>query len=313
MVSVQVVLTQMLSFFVLLCIGFIARKTGLLTEQALDGVGKFVVNLAIPAQIVTMLPAAGDRSALLGAVPLLIAACIIFLFLYFLGRFIAGICQVGGKTREIQIAMTMFGNMGFMGIPLVATLYGSSGLFYIAMYSLIDLALLWTVGNVLASGGHRNNGGFLWKIINPATIALAIGVILLYNNVPTTSLFFQTLTGLGDTTPYLALVYIGGLLAQVSWGGIWKRPAIYVIVLLKMLLLPIGVYWVLSHWFTAYFSTTAISVITLIVALPSMSTLAIIAKNNKSDYGFAVDALFVTTLFSLITIPIVTWVTSILG
>ena len=312
MVSVQVVLTQMLSFFILLCIGFIARKTGLLTEHVLDGVGKFVVNLAIPAQIITMLPASGDRSALLGAFPILIAACIIFLFLYLLGRFIAGICQVSGKTRDIQIAMTMFGNMGFMGIPLVATLYGSNGLFYIAMYSLIDLALLWTVGNVLASGGQRSNGGFLWKIINPATVALIIGIILLYNNVPTTSLFFQTLTGIGDTTPYLALIYIGGLLAQVSWGKILKRPSVYVIVLLKMLLLPIGVYWVLNHWFSAYFSTTAISVITLIVALPSMSTLAIIAKNNKSDYAFAVDALFVTTLFSLITIPIVTWVTSIL-
>jgi len=303
-----IVLQQMLCFFILICIGFLAQKTGLLPDQVLDGLGKFVVNIAMPALILTVFPSAGNRSDLFKAFPVLLAACGIFFFLFLLGHFIAGVCQTRGNTRGVQIAMTMFGNMGFMGVPLVSVLYGTSGLFYFSMYSIVDMALLWTAGSILVSG-HKSPGGLVKNLVTPTTISLVLGMLLLFYNVPTNNLVFETLGGLGDTTKYLAMVYIGGLLSQAPIGAALRRPAIYVIILLKMLLAPILIYWILFTWAGHIFSVTAIQVMTLIAALPCMTTLVIVAKNNKSDYHFATDCLFLTTLFSLVTIPVVIWLT----
>jgi len=125
-------------------------------------------------------------------------------------------------------------------------------------------------------------------------------------NIPIPYLLMDTISGIGATSKYLTLLYLGGSLAFVPVSKFLRKKSILVLSAVKMLILPIGVYLLLGF----FLSQIPRIILTIIVGLPSMSTVVMIAAEYQSDNEYATEAIFFTTLASLFTISMVSFITS---
>lgn len=303
--ELRVITTQMVVFAVLLSIGGIAAKGKVLTSTALDALAKIVIFITLPAMIITLVPAAGSREILIQMLPFLICSFLLIIFLFYIGKITAKMGKLREETKDIHIAETTFGSVGFMGIPLLLALYGEKGILYTSVFSVADHTMLWTLGTYLtAKDKDTNIKKNLKKIINPTTIALGAALLLIVLGIQPKGVVTDTVKGLGDTTKFLSMVYIGGTLASIDFKNIWKKKTIYLIVIMKMVIAPIGVFF-LFGLMEGFFSKEAIMTLTLVAALPSMVTIAMLARANGSDDVYAAECVFVTTILSIFTIPLV--------
>ncbi len=311
-VQLDIVINQIIIFAILMAIGFIAVKAKALTKDSLNALSKLIVMIILPALIFSIIAGTGITIADFlanGAYAIGVALC--YTLLIVSGIVMSRLLKLEGKTANIYMSLATFGNMGFMGIPLLLGIFKDPVVqVCIAVYTVIDMALLWTYGVYLCSR-HQDNSNPLSaikNIINPTTVALAVGFVVMAVRFPVPDLLMGTISGVGNTSKYLTLIYIGGVLAYVSLAKISTKSNILILTVVKMLALPIIVFFLLGFFLPSEPRT----ILTLIVGLPGMTTIAMIASNYQSDVEYATEIIFVTTLASLVTIPLVFIATSMI-
>ena len=304
-------LNQILVFALLMAIGFTAVKVKVITKEGLNALSLLIVNIIIPALIFSVTAGSGVtiREFLISgriALGVILAYSLMMLASFGLSK----LWKFEERTANVFMAVATFGNMGIIGIPLLlATFKDPVVNVCISVYTIFDQGLLWTVGVYLCSRHQKkkqNFAGAIKNMINPITVAVILAFIVLFCQIPIPGLIMDTITGIGNMTKYLTLIYIGGTLAFVSVANIKHKPSLFMIVMVKMLMLPVIVYILLGF----FLPDLPRMILTIIVGLPSMPVLAIIAKTYGSDDEFAASAAFVTTLACLITIPLVNLATS---
>ena len=303
--QLDIVLNQIVIFAILMAIGFIAVKAKALTKDALNALSRLIVMIILPALIFSIMAGSGvtiNDFLNNGAFAIGVALC--YTLLIISGIVMSRLLKLEGKTANIYMSLATFGNMGFMGIPLLLGIFSDPVVqVCIAVYTVIDMALLWTYGVYLCSR-HQDSANPISAIknmINPTTVALLIGFIIMAVRLPVPGLLMSTITGIGNTSKYLTLIYIGGVLAYVSLAKVSTKSNILVLTAVKMLALPVIVFILLGFFLPLEQRT----ILTLIVGLPGMTTVAMIASNYQSDVEYATEIIFVTTLASLVTIPLV--------
>lgn len=310
--QVVVVVNQVTIFAILMTIGFISAKTTVLTKNGLDDLSRLIVRIILPALIFSIV-AKGvtvEEFLISGRFALCVVLCYCLLILN--GILISKLFRLNGKTANVFIALAAFGNMGFMGIPLILEIFKDPvAQVCISVFTLVDMALLWTLGVYLCSRHKENSNSWnaVKNMVNPTTVALSIAFTIMFFKIPLPDLLMDTISGIGGTAKYLTLIYLGGSLAFVSVRKTIKKPSIFAITVIKMLILPVIVYYFLGFLLPQIPRT----ILTLIVGLPSMTTVAMIAKAYQSDDEFATEIIFVTTLASIITIPMVSIMISIIN
>jgi|AGTN01.2.fsa_nt_gi Predicted permeases len=310
--QIDLVLNQIVIFAILMAIGFLAAKANVLTRDVLNALSKLIVIILLPALIFSIMADSGVTTADFlsnGSFALGVALC--YTLLIASAYLMSKLLKLEGKTANIYMSLATFGNMGFMGIPLLLGIFTDPVTqVSISIYTVIDMALLWTFGVYLCSR-HRENmdsWGTLKNMINPTTVALAIGFVVMALQVPVPEVLMSTITGVGNTSKSLTLIYLGGVLAFISIGNIAKKPSIFVLTTIKMLALPLIAYFLLGF----FLQDIPRMILTVIVGLPAMTTIAMIATLYESDVDYATEIIFVTTLASLATIPLVFLITAAL-
>lgn len=303
--QLDIVINQIIIFAILMAIGFIAVKAKALNKDALNALSKLIVMIILPALIFSIIAGSGITIADFlanGAFAIGVALC--YTLLIVSGIVMSRLLNLKGKTANIYMSLATFGNMGFMGIPLLLGIFKDPVVqVCIAVYTVIDMALLWTYGVYLCSR-HRDDSdplSAIKNIINPTTVALAVGFAVMAVKLPVPGLLMGTISGIGNTSKYLTLIYIGGVLAYVSLARISTKSNILILTVVKMLALPVIVFFLLGFFLPSEPRT----ILALIVGLPGMTTIAMIASNYQSDVEYATEIIFVTTLASLVTIPLV--------
>lgn len=307
-----VVVNQIIIFAFIMAVGYIAALTKVITKDSLNTLSNLIVKIILPALIFSVVAGSG-----VGIEDFLISGrfaggvVLTYILLTIAGILGSRLCKLEGKISNIFISLTVFGNMGFMGIPLIQAVFKDPvAQVCISVYTIIDMAFLWTFGIYLCSR-HQKEANFLYavkNIINPTTIALVIAFIIMAFDIPVPRLLMDTITGIGGISKYLTLMYLGGALAFVPIIKVFKKSSIFMLTAVKMLIMPLVIYII----FGSFLPEIPRTILTLIVALPPMTTIVMVAKAYGSDDEFATEVIFVTTLFSLLTIPIVSAVISVL-
>lgn len=307
-----IIVNQIIIFAILMLIGFIAAKKKIIAEEALKALSDLVIKIILPALIFSIVAGSGvtlEDFLISGRFAIVVVLC--YLLLIIAGVTTSKMCKLTGKTSNVFIALATFGNMGFMGIPLIQAIFNEPiANVCISVYTIIDMAFLWTLGVYLCSRHKEESSSLsaMKNMINPTTIALFLALFILIFRIQVPDLLMNTVAGIGGMSKYLTLIYLGASLAYVSVNNLIKKPSIFVLVLVKMLTIPVLVYLLLG----SFLPQTPKTIITLLVGLPAMTTIAMIAKSYESDDVFSTEVIFVTTLFSLVTIPLVSIVASII-
>jgi len=310
--QIDLVINQIVIFAILMAIGFIAAKAKALNKDMLNALSKLIVIILLPALIFSIIADSGvTAGAFLDSGSFAVGAALCYTLLITAGFLMVRALKLEGKSANIFLSLATFGNMGFMGIPLLLGIFQDPVTqVSISIFTVFDMALLWTFGVYLCSR-HRENANpaaAIKNMVNPTTVALLIGFIVMAFQIPVPDVLMNTISGVGNTSKSLTLVYLGGVLAFISMGNIARKPNIFVLTAVKMLALPIIAYFLLGF----FLPEIPRMILTLIVGLPAMTTVAMIAANYESDVEYATEIIFVTTLASLVTIPLVFMITSMM-
>ncbi|MBC8535252.1 AEC family transporter [Feifania hominis] len=306
MEQISIIIDQMLMFAIMIAIGAVAAKMKVFTPDNLKVIANLISKILLPAMILTLIPSSGTRQTLFDSIPILLASFAILFVLLFLGRLTGLLFRLKGNTLDVHTADMAFGNARFIGLPIIEELYGPLGVLTVSMYSLIDQLLLYTVGMFLLTDKERKEGQYkfnLKNMLNPTLFAVIAGFILLFFNVKMEGVFFNSITSLGGTAKYVAMVYLGGSLYYMGVKGIFKRPSVLSIVAVKLIAFPLLVYLVLNA--TGWFDPSVVMSLVILSAIPVMNNTAVLARVEGSDHEYASTAIFVTTILFMVTMPLV--------
>ena len=309
-----IVLNQIGIFLILIIFGILAVKFGILDEHSLGSVSKLVMRMALPAYIFINTAEGATRQGLAESLLVIPLAIALYLMLFLLSLLLEKVFHLKGNRGHVFRAIVMFGNVGFMGIPLVVELYPDTALLYISLFTILDQGLFWTYGVSLTKPVSEQKEKISLKnlknLLSPALVAIVGATVLVLLNIHLPKLLTTTVSKLGTASMPLSLLYIGGMLSMTDVRKVLRCGELYAEIGLKMLVLPIVFFLVMK---LCQVPTDMAGTMTFLTGLPAINMVAMLSKNNGSDGDYAVCAVMMTTLACLVTLPLVSLGMVLLG
>lgn len=292
----------MLTLFALVVVGFIAGKLGYLGGEFDRQLSRLVINITCPALILSsaMTGELPDRRYIL---PLLLISALTYLLLTGVGFLLP---QYLTKDPDAQGPIgfaLIFGNVGFMGYPVVASIFGHEAVFYAAVLNVVNTFAVFTIGTMLITGSSSDRERFEKKVLysTPMIAAyLTMGIVALrIDQIPTA--ISQPLTMLGNITVPAALLIIGSSMSQLSLRTMLGNRTVYETSLLRLAILPIGIHFLMK---LMGFAPLVVNINTLVIAMPVATYGTILCLKYGKDTTIITEVTFITTLASVMTIPV---------
>ena len=294
----QIVLNQVLIIFVIIIIGYVAARLGYITREVKRGIIELLVNIAIPAMVIVAFDTDLPASALNNARIVLLYAVLSHVLSALLGQFLFR--SRPDRARVVLCFATVFTNCAFIGYPIMGSIFGTEGIFYTSIYSLVFSFFLWTYGQILFTG-RKPIREMIWSLVNAGTVSVVIGMALLMTPLKLPALATSVLTMLGATTTPLAMLVIGAMLAEVRLTEMFRGRAVFFVTALRLALLPAATYAIM-RLLGADARITAFC--TIMTGLPAASNAVIFANKFDGDGILATRIVIITTALSIITIPL---------
>ena len=302
--TLEILLQQIGMFVIYILAGAILVKTKVLSRETLEPISKLVIKMALPVMVFINITDGVDRQVLYESWPIFVIAAIFYIFMYAAGRGMVKLLHLQKNRAGIYQAMLLFGNIGFIGLPMIAGVFLEKGVLYASVFMIMDQFMLWTLGVKLTS--PTGEGKFDWKrLINPATVAILLGMILMLAQVRIPALLDTALQKIGSTASPLAMIYVGGIFAGISFQKYLREISLYGIVLVKMILFPVLAFLILGFFPIEEELRMAM---TLIVGMPTMTAVVMMANASGLDGDYALGGVFVTTVCGIMTLPMVCWI-----
>jgi predicted permease len=304
----QTIITSILTLGLAMLIGFICIKTGYIKNEVKDAISKLIIRVTLPLLMITSLTKLTlDSQKIINSVTTVLCAYVVIGILYCAGILTAKLFKLEKSQATIHTCMTCFGNVVFIAYPLIQALYGDEGLLYAALFAFANDCWLWTVGVYTLSGTRGREGSFfsnLKNLITPSTIGFLISLFMLITGLRFNGIIKDVLTNVGSVTTYLSMLFIGMTLAMVDFKHLYRRVSLFVLVAVKMLIVPALLIFALKF---APIDNLVKSVLVLQAAIPTSTVLVILTTDYGCDTVYSAEGVFITTLLSLATLPAVYW------
>ena len=294
--------TVMITLFAIVVVGYAAGKLGYMGGTFDKRLSKVVIDITCPALILSsaMTGQLPDRQYIL---PLLLISIITYIVLtgiaYLLPRYLTKRIEDEGP---VGFAL-MFGNVGFMGYPVVASIFGHEAIFYAAVLNVVNTFAVFTIGTMLITGKSEVEGSKFQKKVLYSTPMLAAYltmaiVALRIDNIP--AFISQPLTMIGNITVPAALLIVGSSMSHLSPRAMLGNGTVYATTLFRLAILPIAIYYLCR---ALGFSEFVVNINTIVIAMPVATYGTILCLRHGKDTAFITEVTFITTLLSMLTIP----------
>lgn len=221
--------------------------------------------------------------------------------LILIAHLIPKLLHVRADQRGQYKFMMIFSNVGYMGMPVVRAIFGEEATFCVSIFIMVFYLLIFTYGiRLIRSGGQHS--GLNWKsMITPMTVCSLIGIIGYLSGVRVGGVIENTLFTVSNITTPCAMLIIGCALSSLPLKSIFFNWRIYIVALLKLLVIPIAVYLCLRPIMG---DSMVLGVMVVIMAMPIATNFTMLSAQYGGDQKLAASSVFLTTLLSVITIPL---------
>lgn len=316
--NIFVIVQQMLVLLVMMLVGYIVFRIGWLDNNSCSRMSKVVVNVLNPClMIYGVLGKSGNLDgAMLGQTLVLVAVYYVVLIL--LSGPVASFLRIKKEHFNLYKLMLIFSNVAFMGIPVITSIYGNESMLLIAFYSLGYNLLLYTYGIYLAGKGSREaekaetgisskerttEKGMQWKkLVNPGVVSCVAAIAIFASGVSMPESVCTFFDYVGNAAVPLSMILIGASVAQGGKKEFFLDKKMYAFMAVKMLAIPIAAALLLR-----FLSWPAMveGVFILMLAMPVGSIVVMLAADSGNDAIECTKGSILTTLVSVLTIPIV--------
>lgn len=293
------VILEVAVILLLIVSGYFTVKKGMFTKESLGSITSFLLYIVTPCLLVSSFLSAEPGkldgwtmllAVVLPALSIVISIAVSYLFFR---------REPLGRRRVLRFS-TVFCNVGFMGIPLVEGIVGSEGVLYGSFFIAVFNIFCWTYGYVMMGGGKVRLKALL---LNPGVIGIAIGLPLYLLDVPVPALIERPIELISALNTPLAMIVVGGYIAQVKLRAFVSDLAVYKMAVLRLVVAPLlylALVWLLRPDETLLMSTV------IQAATPVAANCVLFAVQFGSDAELASKSVAVSTALSVVTIPLLT-------
>ena len=296
----MILLQQMIVLFIYMMIRCFCCKKDYLNIEASNKISWIVVNIANPGLIINA--AVNGDGAVAGKELFRITglAIILFVSLILVGLVVPVLFRIPKEQRGIFNSMSTFNNIGFMGFPIISATFGNEALLYASVFVLPFNALIYTYG-ISKIGGKGSKFEFK-KMLNIGVIACLISLIICVFQLQVPEFVKTTTAGLSDLTAPLSMMVIGMSLTQMDLKEMFMDVKLIGFSLFKLLVIPVFGMLVVMRLID---NEMLQSVCMIMMATPAASITVMLAQQYNGDVEMASKGVALTTVLSVITIPIV--------
>lgn len=308
----SIVAIKILQMFIILLAGVIAYKTRLINKTSTAHLSNLLLMMVSPLLSFLSYQLDFTPALLNGLLLALFASVLTYVIsiglselLFRLEKSLLSKTETRTENYGVEKIALVYSNCGFFGIPLVSSIFGTEGVFYLTAYLTAFNVLLWTHG--LLAMGERFDLKTLWKkLMTPAILAVVTGVICFLLRIHLPEILTYPLGLIANMNTPLAMIVAGANLAQADLLKCLKKPRVYLVSFLRLLVLPalsLLLLWVLHITISLDF-TIAFTVF-IASACPVGAVSIMFAERFGKDSSYATELFVVTTVLSLLTIPLI--------
>lgn len=309
--SAAVVVQQMVIIFILIAIGIFLYKKKMLLEMTSKQISGLIVNVTNPALLISSALQEGPKVSLRELGITLGVDLIIYGILIGASFLIPRILRVPDKYHYAYQMLTIFGNVGFIGIPLATAVLGTESLIFVSIYNLLYNFLIYTFGislleraaSELSNQKVEQTQGMRWKrLVNVGTVSAVMTIIIYLSGFRAPAVLSSTLNYIGQSTTLLSMLVLGVSVAQMTMRDIFSHPKLYGFILMRQILLPIGCVLLFRPFLS---NPLILNTMALMLAVPAGNLPLMLSKQLRIDTDTISQGIILTTMLSLVTIPVV--------
>lgn len=306
----MILLRQMVILFLLMAAGYCLKKTGIIDKSGEKTLSGVVVNIANPALVLSSAinPASTIKGSELGITAALAFGT--YALLLALAYVFPRLIRADRHDRGAFAVMMVFSNIGFMGFPLLSSMYGEESLLYATPFMIIYNVLIYTYAVAMVDSGHTWDLRYtLGKIFNVGVIACILTLILYFTHIRIPVFIETTVDHLSSLTAPLSMMVIGASMTDMNMGKLLTDVRLLIFSGFKLLLIPfIGGFAIKKLGL----SPELAGVCLIMIATPVGSMTAMIAGQYDSpSYPLVAKGVALTTVLSVATLPLVFLITGI--
>ena len=300
--DIMVVFQTMLKLFLLLILGFVLFKCHIFDEYTNKKISALIVNVASPMLIISSI--AGVEGSNKSIVFLMIGAGILmYIGFIILGKIINRIFPFPKKDWPVYECMVVFANTGFMGYPVLLDVFGQEAVFYASLIHMAFNFFVYTYAIMCLTKGDDSEFKLNFKqLLTPGIILILVGIFIYLFDIQLPSVLMDTINSVGSLTAPLSMMMIGSSLAVYPIKDSFTDWRSYVFAFVRLMIVPFVTMIMcrLLH-IDAYYAN--ITIITN--AMPVGSMVLMLATQYNANVKIVTRNIVVSTLLSVITIPIV--------
>lgn len=297
-----ITLHRMIIFFLILLLGAFCGKKGIISKEYLPNLQQLVTKVFLPAVIFYGTYQGATWQDIVDNAGVVLFAAVFYALLLLVLFGLAKLMRLQPDYDKGFTFCFLFGNTLFVGMPLLTALFPETGMLYLALFSIIDQAVFWTLGIWLATARDRGFRFSPKSFVTPNTISLALVFALIAFGVPLPSVLLDTLQVVNNGTGALCMLYLGALMYFSDWKPVLRHAELYVGIVVKMVALPI----IGGHVFTLLDIPHEMAVaMVVLMSLPVMTVVPMIARAHGNCGEYAAGITVVTLAASVITVPLV--------
>ena len=305
--DINIIVSQMTILFLILALGYFIFKIKLVDDNFTKKFSALVIKVTMPAMVLSSVLDITERQPLRDVLTSFgIAVALFFIVMPIVGFLLAKLFRVKRNSTGLYVFMATFSNVGFMGFPVISALAGEVGLFYAAIYNLVFNVAVFTLGVWLVN--HDKDGessGFDIKLLlSPGVIAALLAIALYFMNIKLPILLCETIRSVGSITSPSAMLIIGCTLAKMDIKTVFSDWRLYPWILIKQIVIPILLWIPLAMIIK---NEILLTVTFILFLMPVANNAVLFANTYNGDAELAARSVFLTTLFSLLTVPICVW------
>ena len=305
-----IILRQIGILAAIVVIGLIACRARVITAGTKDFLAKLIFYVTLPSMLFTSFSAIEVTPRLLAnSLQALLLAVMIMLFMLFAGWLTTVIFGIKGGHGSIFRLHSMLGNIIYLGLPVISAQFGQEGVLYGSIFVLVSNILMWTLGvGIITPAGAVSLKSGVRRIFNINTIAIISGFLLFLFSVKLPQFVLDTVGALGKTNTYLSMIFIAAVMYFADGRKMLRNRNAYLLSFNRLLLVPfilLGLFILFNLLFPGILRKEVVSVMLMQAAMPCMVNVVIMVNILGEDDGTATANVFVSTIFSVITLPLI--------
>lgn len=304
-----ITLQQVGILFILIGIGFLCAKTGVITGEGKKVLSHFLVTIVVPAMILNAYLNMEFNPQILSN--LLLAFGLSFGAILF-AMAVSYLLTFRRKTRNKKVLWfaCSYSNAAYMGFPLIQALFGDEGMLYASAFATVFNIIVWSIGYAVMSG--ETGGKQIAKSVakSPITYAVIAGLLLYLCRISLPEVLKQPISSIGSTTTPLSMIIIGVMIAESRVKHILNNHEIWLTVAVRLVLIP-----AITFGLFYLFGIGGIvgSVILIQAACPTAATTSVLALQFDHDETVGAGTVVISTVCSILTLTVFAMLLAVLN